>query len=233
MSATLFDVGDYRLAAEITGDGPSTVVFSSGLGDAGEAWAATIAALSTRARVLTYARAGVSESDALPAPAPRSYGDAADELRRLLATVGLKEPVVLVGHSIGAIIALVFTATWPDTVAGLVLVDPSDVQLPLDLEPPKLVMHDGDREDRASFDMRRGAAEAVASRQHLGIPNVVITSRVGRWLEVATPEFWQPFSLEDLDERWQRHHRELATSLGGSRPASIQDRWCWGATDPG
>jgi pimeloyl-ACP methyl ester carboxylesterase len=214
VAATHFDVGGYRLAAEITGDGAPTVVFASGSGDAGEPWADTIAALRRPVQVLTYARAGVDESDPLTDAAPRSFGDAADELRRLVDAAGLSEPFVLVGHSIGAIIAQVFAARWPDKLAGLVFVDPSDVQLWLDVEVPKLVVPDGDREGHASFDVKTGAEEARGSRRHLDVPSVIITSRVGRWLDSKTPHLWKPFSLEELDARWQRNHRELAAALG-------------------
>lgn len=217
MAATHVDVGGYRLAAEVTGDGAPAVVFSSGSGDAGEPWAATIAALSAQVRVLTYARAGVGESDALPDAMPRSFGDAAEELRRLLDTVGVREPVVLVGHSIGAVVAQVFAARWPDKLAGLVLVDPSDVQLWLDIDTPKLVVPDGDREDSTSFDVKVGAEEAAAGRRHLEVPSVVISSRVGRWLDSKTPQLWRPFSLEELDARWQQNHRALAADLGAEQ----------------
>ncbi|GAB3821461.1 alpha/beta fold hydrolase [Kribbella italica] len=217
MAATHFDVGGYKLAAEITGDGTPTVVFSSGSGDAGEAWVATIAALTGPARLVTYARAGVGASEALPDPTPRSFGAAADELRRLLDATGIPGPYILVGHSIGAVIAQVFAARWSDTLAGLVLVDPSDVRLWLDTEMPKLVVADGDREDHASFDVKLGAEEAIASQRHLGAPSVVVSSRVGRWLDSKTPHLWKPFTLEALDERWQRTHSELAAVLGGKR----------------
>ncbi|MGC4939288.1 alpha/beta fold hydrolase [Kribbella sp. DT2] len=214
MAVTHFDVGGYRLAAEITGDGSPTVVFSSGSGDAGEPWGPTITSLSSRVQVLTYARAGIGQSDALPSSAPRSLSDAADELRRLLEATELPGPFVLVGHSIGGIIAQVFAARWPDRLAGLVLVDPSDVQLWLDIDTPKPVVADGDRDDHASFDIKVGAEDSAASMQRLEIPSVVITSRVGRWLESKTPHLWKPFSLVELDARWQRKHRELAAGLG-------------------
>ncbi|MGZ0152013.1 alpha/beta fold hydrolase [Kribbella sp. WER1] len=217
MAATQFDVGGYKLAAEITGDDSPTAVFSSGSGDAGQAWTATIAALKTRPRLVTYARAGIGESDALPRSTPRSFGDAADELRRLLDATGLPGPFVLVGHSIGAVIAQIFASRWPDRLAGLVMVDPSDVNLWLDIDTPKLVVPDGDRDDHASFDVKRGAEEAAASRRRLDLPSVVISSRVGRWLDSKTPELWKPFTTAELDERWQHGHRDLAADLGAEQ----------------
>ena len=63
MAATKFDVGGYKLAAEISGEGTPTVVFSSGSGDGGESWEAAIAALRSSTTLVTYARAGIGESE--------------------------------------------------------------------------------------------------------------------------------------------------------------------------
>jgi pimeloyl-ACP methyl ester carboxylesterase len=209
-----FDVGGYKLAAEIAGDGAPAVVFSSGLGDTGETWDAAISEMQSRVQLVTYARAGIGDSDALVDPKSQSFGAAAEELRGFLKVADVAGPYVLVGHSIGALIAQVFAARWPEELAGLVLVDPSDVQLWLEIEKPKFLIADGDREDHASFDIQVGAEEIAASRRTLDVPAVVVSSRVGRWLDSKTPNLWQPFSLRALDERWQRKHRELAADLG-------------------
>ena len=214
MTATKFDVGGYKLVAEISGEGSPTVVFISGSGDAGESWDAAISALRSSTTLMTYARAGIGDSEIPADPAPRSVGVAAEELRRLLAASDIAGPLILVGHSIGALIGLVFAAQWPENLAGLVLVDATDIHLDLEIEKPILVFADGDREDHLSFDVVASADEVARSRRALDVQSVVLASRVGRWLDVADPEPWQPFSLAQLDERWQRHHRALAADLG-------------------
>ena len=163
MAATKLDVGGYKLAAEISGEGSPTVVFVSGGGDDGEPWDAVISALRSSTSILTYARAGIGDSETPDDAGPRSVGAAAEELRRLLVATDAPGPFVLVGHSLGALIALIFTAQWPQELAGLVLVDPTDIHLNLDVEDS---------------------------------------------------EPWLPFSLAELDERWQRKHRALAAELG-------------------
>jgi pimeloyl-ACP methyl ester carboxylesterase len=45
------------------------------------------------------------------------------DLHALLTAAGVPGPYVLAGHSFGGLIARLFTATYPDEVAGLVLVD--------------------------------------------------------------------------------------------------------------
>jgi pimeloyl-ACP methyl ester carboxylesterase len=92
MTATRFDVGAYKLAAEISGEGSPSVVFSSGSGDAGEPWEAVISALRSPATLVTYARAGIGDSEAPVDSTPRSVGAAAEELHRLLVATGVAGP---------------------------------------------------------------------------------------------------------------------------------------------
>jgi pimeloyl-ACP methyl ester carboxylesterase len=135
-------------------------------------------------------------------------------MQRLLTVMDLRAPYVVVGHSIGALIALIYAARWPENVAGLVLVDPSDIQLNLDVEEQELVLEDG---EQASFDVLATVPEVAAGRRRLGLASVVISSRVGRWLEVEDIEPWRPYTLEMMDERWQRAHQDLADDLGAAR----------------
>lgn len=214
MPATKVDVGGYKLAVEISGEGSPAVVFSSGGGDAGEPWDAVISALRSSVTTVTYARAGIGDSETPADSTPRSVGAAAEELRRLLVAADVAGPVVMVGHSLGALVALIFAAQWPQHLAGLVLVDATDMHLNLDVDEPRTVVADGERADHMSFDVLASAEEIARSRRPLDIPSVVIVSRVGRWLDVDDPEPWLPFSLAELDERWQHHHRALAADLG-------------------
>ena len=56
---------------------------------------------------------------------PRTTADAVADLHALLSAAGVPGPYVLVGHSLGGIIVRLYAATYPDEVAGLVLVDAS------------------------------------------------------------------------------------------------------------
>ncbi|MEU4607192.1 alpha/beta fold hydrolase [Kribbella sp. NPDC023972] len=214
MAATMFDVGTYKLAAEVSGKGSPAVVFSSGSGDAGEAWDAVISALRSSTTLVTYARAGIGESERPADSTPRSVGEAAEELHRLLVATEVAGPFVLVGHSLGALVALTFAAQRPQHLAGLVLVDATDVHLNLDIEKPRTVAADGDRADHLSFDVLASAEEVARSRRPLDVPSVVIASRVERWLDLDDLEPWRPFTPAELDKRWQNHHRALAANLG-------------------
>lgn len=216
MATTKFDVGSYKLAGEISGEGSPAVVFLSGSGDAGESWDAAIAALRSATTLVTYARAGIGDSEVPADVSPRSLGAAAEELRHLLAATDLAGPFVLIGHSIGALVGLIYAAQWPDNLAGLVLVDASDINLWVDIDVPIPVVEDGDRDDHLSFDVTASLDEIVRSRHAFDVPSVVIASRVGRWFELQDAKRWQPFSPAELDERWQRHLLALAADLGAT-----------------
>ncbi|HEY3561898.1 MAG TPA: alpha/beta hydrolase [Kribbella sp.] len=211
------DAGGYRLSTDHAGDGPSTVVFCSGLGDGGEVWESTIAALGPEFSTWTYSRAGIGDSDPLPAKGPQSLAISADELGRLITAAGVRTPYVVVGHSIGALIALIYAARAPQGLAGLVLVDPTDLQLDLDVNEQTLFLKDGDRDDCTTYDNVASLPVVTASKRRLDIPSVVVSSRPGAWLELADPDPWKPFTLEELDTRWQRVHQDLSHTLGGTR----------------
>ena len=119
--------GGRRMNLHCMGSGGPTVVFESGLSDWSSTWALIQPTVARSARACSYDRPGMGYSD--PVPGSRTPEDAIRDLKRLLDAAGITEPVVLVGHSLGGFYAKLFAATYPDRVAGLVLVDPSEERL--------------------------------------------------------------------------------------------------------
>jgi pimeloyl-ACP methyl ester carboxylesterase len=64
---------------------------------------------------------GPSRSD--PVEQPANAGDMVADLRALLTAADIDEPIVIAAHSAGGLAARLYTATYPDAVAGMVLVD--------------------------------------------------------------------------------------------------------------
>ncbi|MBI3653814.1 MAG: alpha/beta hydrolase [Acidobacteria bacterium] len=117
----LVDIGGYRLHLYCTGKGRETVVLLAGSGDFSFDWSLTQASISRFARVCSYDRAGLAWSDA--GPTPRTMKQEAYELHALLKAARIHTPTVLVGHSLGGLIARVYAAQYPKEVVGMVLVD--------------------------------------------------------------------------------------------------------------
>jgi len=116
-------VGTHELHLHCQGKGSPTVVIETGSGETYESWLPLIGKLTQKTRVCAYDRAGYGQSE--PGPLPRDASREADELRLLLQKAGLKGPYVLVGHSLGGLIAQVFAGKYPGLLAGAVLLDPT------------------------------------------------------------------------------------------------------------
>jgi pimeloyl-ACP methyl ester carboxylesterase len=106
------------------GEGRMTVLFDAGGSDWSVIWALVQPAVARNARACTYDRAGLGYSDS--DPGPRTPFAIADDLHRVIRAADLARPLVLVGHSLGGFNVKLYTALYPDDVAGLVLIDPSE-----------------------------------------------------------------------------------------------------------
>jgi CubicO group peptidase (beta-lactamase class C family) len=99
---------------------------SAGEGHELESEVAVLPAVSRFTRVCTYDRPGTrSEGTDLSTPVaqPHRVDQDVDALRTLLASAGERGPYVLVSHSYGGLIALLYARLYPEQVAGLVMVD--------------------------------------------------------------------------------------------------------------
>ncbi len=108
------------LHLEVQGTGP-TVVLEAGLWDFSPTWALVQPEVARFAQAVVYDRAGLGWSQT--SPRPRTAAVMAAELRAALHAAGVAGPFVLVGHSFGGLIVRLFAYTYPEEVAGLVLVD--------------------------------------------------------------------------------------------------------------
>ena len=107
----------------VAGQGNATVVFETGSGGPLENWGKVQPGVSRFARTVSYDRAGAGLSD--KGPLPRHGRRIAHELRGALQAANIAPPYILVGASLGGPYARIFAASYPDDVAGLVLVDPT------------------------------------------------------------------------------------------------------------
>lgn len=109
------------LSAHVAGEGEPLVLLEGGLGAESDWWNPVAEAVSAFTRVCFYDRAGRGASDA--AAKPRQPRDLVADARRVATAAGAKQPVVLVGQSLGGLIARLYAHAHPDEVAAVVLVD--------------------------------------------------------------------------------------------------------------
>jgi pimeloyl-ACP methyl ester carboxylesterase len=123
------EVGGRRIEVRtIAGDPgrPALVFLHEGLGSVAmwRGFPARVAEV-TGCPALVYSRYGYGASDVLEAPFAVDYmhREAQEVLPELLARLGIERPI-LVGHSDGASIALIYAGTHPDAVRGLAALAP-------------------------------------------------------------------------------------------------------------
>ena len=115
------DAGKRLLAAFVQGAGDPLVLLEVGLGAESASWARVTEGVARFARACRYDRAGRGASD--PARKPRGPDDLVEDARRIALHLSPSRPVVLVGQSLGGLIARLYAHRYPREVAALVLVD--------------------------------------------------------------------------------------------------------------
>ncbi len=117
----------YTLHVELNRPGVSkraaTVLFIHGIGNSGAAWEEVVGQLPPEPQVITIDLLGFGKS---PRPAWATY-DAKTQARSVIATLiklRIRGPVVIVGHSLGALVAVEVTKRYPVIVRSLILCSP-------------------------------------------------------------------------------------------------------------
>ncbi|HRF10884.1 MAG: Proline iminopeptidase [Candidatus Accumulibacter phosphatis] len=132
MSRAFVDIDEQLLEYEIIPaqrcDRPTLVLLHEGLGSMTQ-WRDFPAALAraSACRTLVWSRLGHGHSAALGAPRTAAYlhEEALQRLPSLLAALAIERPL-LVGHSDGGSIALLYAAAWPQRLSGVVLMAPHE-----------------------------------------------------------------------------------------------------------
>jgi pimeloyl-ACP methyl ester carboxylesterase len=138
------------LAIEDTGHG-DTLVLVHGLATTRQIWSMVVPTLALTRRVVTLDVPGFGES--VPAGPGFDLSVVADRIARGLAAQGVKAPFDLVGHSLGAGLAVTLAAARPRSVRRLVLAAPAGI-----VEVPK----------SAALMLAATAEGLLAARRRLG-----------------------------------------------------------------
>ena len=134
----LVDVGGYKVHLYCTGQGsPTVVIVGAGLSFN---WGLVQPEVAKFTQVCAYDHSGIGWSDSGPKD---SCSLRIGEIHDALKNTGINGPYVLVGHSLGALVARLYAGRYPDEVAGVVFVDhafhldPKDAKLLPPIPPPE------------------------------------------------------------------------------------------------
>ena len=186
-----FDVGGHKLHLRCEGKGSSgspTVVYLHGLGGDGSDIKSINTPLASRTRVCTYDRLNVGRSDR--AEGRHTGADSVRDLHTLLDAAAVPGPYLLVGFSFGGLLAIMYAATYPDQVMGLVSLDgslPTDDQvdqlIPADERTQVMAEQEGNQES-VDFYRTTDQAKALVAK----VPDVPVTYLAARPVEL--PPNW-------------------------------------------
>jgi pimeloyl-ACP methyl ester carboxylesterase len=186
-----FDVGGHKLHLRCEGTGSPgspTIVYLHGLGGDGSDIKSINTQLASQARVCTYDRLNVGRSDR--AAGRHTGADSVRDLHALLDAAGVPEPYLLVGFSFGGLLAIMYAATYPDQVMGMVSLDgslPTDDQVDqlIPKDEREQVMAEQDRnQESVDFYRTTDQAKALVAK----VPDVPVTYLAARPVEL--PPNW-------------------------------------------
>lgn len=234
------DVDGRKLYLECKGTGSPTVILISGYRNDAEIWTTppgpkitpVFTAVSGFSRTCTYDRPGtildathLSRSD--PLPMPRTAEAVAYELHDLLDAANIQGPYVLVAHSLGGLFSRLYASTYPNDVAGLVLVDAWPEAMPKLLGPEQWTAYvklsgpappglESYRDlEMVDFGAASERMEQTATQSPLyGLPLFVLS----RAKPVALPpNVPAEFSQAGFEAAWRKGQDELAALLPDAR----------------
>jgi pimeloyl-ACP methyl ester carboxylesterase len=114
--------GRSRLYVVEKGSGGPAVLFEAGIAATNLNWYHIQETVSRFTCTASYDRSGLGWSS--PCRTSRTPGNIAVELHAMLRCAGIKPPYILVGHSFGGLVMRRYALSYPEDVAGVVLIDP-------------------------------------------------------------------------------------------------------------
>lgn len=168
----------------------------------------------------------LQRSRSTPVPMPRTAQSVVSDLHTLLHVADVPGPYVLVGHSLGGLFVRLYASTYPDEVAGMVLVDALSEFLPSYLTPsewatfaqlnaavpPELARdHTYETVDLAAA--ARTMQQAAAAHPLRPMPLVVLS----RGQPLGAPAAELGVAPEAFEQAWAKTQDDLAALVPNAR----------------
>jgi len=162
------------MSCEVVGDPAAPpMVLLHALGERGSDWTPVTPAFAERYRVFAPDLRGHGDTDW---PGNYSFRLMRDDVTGLLDHAGLRR-VILVGHSMGAVVAYLVAIARPDLVARLIIEDappPFPRDRPVPPEPPDPVEFDWPIVPAILTEVNRGNPETWESLKTISAPTLII-----------------------------------------------------------
>lgn len=212
-------IGERSLFIDCGGSGSPSVILEAGGGADGTAWHEVLPAVRRFTSACAYDRAGTGRSSA--APRPRTVQHMIDELELLLERAPIEPEYVLTGHSLGGLLARLYTSQHPEDVTGLVLLDPTSEEQALRFwsSLPAEAMAEFQlalRQSPEGLDYDAfvaGMAQLRAAERSLGDRPVIVLTALGN--QSAEPGVTAELA-EHMAREWLAMHAEVARRSSNS-----------------
>lgn len=212
-------INGHKVAYQLKGTGSVTLMLEAG-GSAGlEDWDTIYPALTKQYQVLRYSRIGNGQSEAIK----KHYSAEmyAHEAKLLLAALKIRTPVVYIAHSYGAHVARVFAATYPESIAALMLIEPASEHDVTIMRKLDLALAERQIAQIKKDDMKNGMSNQYLdfwSKRPLPnypeIPNIPVT------VIASTKYYDNPsvlFFTNKARDMWGQLHRDWANAFPQGR----------------
>jgi pimeloyl-ACP methyl ester carboxylesterase len=196
-----------RFQTRCVGTGEPAVVLVSGANVPQATWHRVQAKVAPKSRVCTYDRLGIGDSG--PRPARQTLEQLARDLDELIDALRLPRPVVVVGHSLGGEIAMVWAASHPTDTAGVVLIDAASAGYEREYDKQVQEHYPNDVQLNAGFenvDTSSALAQLDALPRLDAVPLVVLTHTLSK----PDPNYPQ-IDWNAFERAWIEGQRHWAT----------------------
>lgn len=194
------DIGGISLYYEDSGEnaGSPAIVFESGYGVTGETWNIIKNEVSTFSRMIVYDRAGLGKSGS--DGRPRHSKQNVENLRALLQNAEVKPPFILIGHSFGGVNVRLYAHTYPEEIAGVILLDSchedqNRLMAPL-LPSPMKEEYFSQFTAEATLEELDESFDQIRQKSLGNLPLTVITGGNQPHFTSETWSYWMKFQIE-------------------------------------
>ena len=180
------------------------IILINGAGGPIEGWSKVWGKLGRENVVFAYNRLGIGNSSKPKEPQTGSV--MVRDLKELLLSLKIEPPYLIVGHSLGGLVAHLFALTYPEDVCGIVFLESSTVQDVLTDRRKEKVKRKND------FSEASHVLATVNQIQDFGVfPNIPITVIAG-----GKPAFSWIMPKRIIEER-MNHQKALSSLTGRGR----------------